>query len=124
MHSPNFFNKTKLKTAKEKQQLFNRSSSSPHQLNSFAAFNLLCREIKDHSLQQTLGTIEFHTYQPKCDKPYNVFIRGIHPTTDPNNISVELAQIKYEATRITNVKIKTNVSDKLKYHYYLYAELS
>ena len=39
----------------------------------------------------------------KCDKPYVIVIRNLHPSTDPADIACELESIGHQAVSVTNV---------------------
>ncbi|KMQ84609.1 nucleic-acid-binding protein from transposon x-element [Lasius niger] len=54
--------------------------------------------------------IAYHTYQCKQAKPYKVIIKGLHPSTNIEDIRNELAKLGHEATRISNIIIKKKVN--------------
>ena len=45
----------------------------------------------------------YHTYQLKPDKSYKAIIRGLHPKTNTDNISEELAKIEHQVRTISNI---------------------
>ena len=45
----------------------------------------------------------YHTYQLKSDKSYKAVIRGLHPKTNTDNISEELAKIGHQVRSINNI---------------------
>jgi len=52
-------------------------------------------------------------YQLKADKPYTVFIRNLHHTTDISSIKHALAEFGFNATNIIKVQIKKKVNDRV-----------
>lgn len=65
------------------------------------------------SERKTLGTIKYHTYRLQEDKPFTVFIRGLHHTTDVQQITSELTEAGHTVTNIVNVIIKKRIGDKV-----------
>lgn len=49
--------------------------------------------------------IEWHTYENKQNRPIRVMVRGLHPTCDPKDIMVELANKGFDVLDVVN-KIK------------------
>ena len=45
----------------------------------------------------------YHNYQFKADKSYKAVIRGLHPQTNTDNISEELAKIGHQVRSINNI---------------------
>ena len=45
----------------------------------------------------------YHTYQIKTDKSYKAVIRGLHPKTNTDKISEELAKIGHQVRSINNI---------------------
>ena len=45
----------------------------------------------------------YHTYQLKLDKSYKATIRGLHPKTNTDNISEEVAKIGHQVRSISNI---------------------
>jgi len=50
---------------------------------------------------------QFHTYQLKKDRCFKVVLRGLHPSTDPKEISDSLEILGHKVINIHNVKQKT-----------------
>ena len=59
-------------------------------------FRKVTRSIKDKNAG-------YHTYQLKSDKSYKAVIRGLHPKTNTDNISEELAKIGHQVRSINNI---------------------
>lgn len=55
---------------------------------------------------QDMHGIEYHTYQLKQNKPYQVVIRGLQPTTSVEDIKAELLNIGHDGVNVTNVIIR------------------
>jgi hypothetical protein len=63
--------------------------------------------------KKILGIVKYHTYRLHEDKPYTVFIRGLHPSTDIDEITSKLALAGHTVVNIINVlQTKTRVDDK------------
>lgn len=61
-----------------------------------------------------IGSIKFHTYRLPEDKPFTVFIRGLHHSTDVEDIKSELADAGHSVINLINVQIKKKMNDKVK----------
>ncbi|CAG7727892.1 unnamed protein product [Allacma fusca] len=72
---------------------------------SFRAVYRALEAIRKNPSHKMYG-IGHHTYQLKQDKPYQVVIRGLHPSTSPEDIKLELIKIGHDAINVTNVIIK------------------
>ncbi|KAL1116315.1 hypothetical protein AAG570_005810 [Ranatra chinensis] len=49
--------------------------------------------------------IEFHTFQPKEEKPFRVVIRGLHHTVPVKLIKIELEELGFKIRNVSNVII-------------------
>lgn len=67
--------------------------------------------LTDHQRKE-LGQVKFHTYRLSEDKPFTVFIRGLHHSTELKDISSELAAFNHQVTNIINVHIKKRADNK------------
>jgi hypothetical protein len=67
------------------------------QLKSAESFSAVYKELK-------LRNTEFFTYQPKEERSFKVVLKHIHPSTDTNEISSALAELRHNVTNIWNVK--------------------
>ena len=47
---------------------------------------------------------EFHTFKPKQERSYNVFLKGIHNSAPIIDIKKELEGLEHEAVNISNVR--------------------
>ena len=66
------------------------------QTNTPDTFRKVTRSLKDKNAG-------YHTYQFKSDKSYKAVIRGLHPKTNTDNISEELAKIGHHVRLINNI---------------------
>ena len=64
--------------------------------------------------KREIGSIKFHTYRLPEDKPFTVFIRGLHHTTDVEDIKIELADAGHSVINLINVQIKKKINEKVK----------
>lgn len=71
----------------------------------------LSEEVK-HRKNQGMGKITYHTYQLKQDKPYVVYARNLHPTTDIEEIKENLLESGHVVRNIINVKAKRKINNK------------
>jgi len=62
--------------------------------------------------KKELGSIQFHTFRLPEDKPFTVFIRGLHHSTDLKALSDELTALGHHVINIINVHIKKKVDNK------------
>jgi hypothetical protein len=67
------------------------------QLKSAESFSAVYKELK-------LRNTEFFTYQPKEERSFKVVLKHIHPSTDTNEISSALADLRHNVTNIWNIK--------------------
>ena len=66
------------------------------QTNTPETFRKVTRSLKDKNEA-------YHTYQLKTDKSYKTVIRGLHPKTNTDKISEELAKIGHQVRSINNI---------------------
>ena len=66
------------------------------QTNTPDTFRKVTRSLKDKNAA-------YHTYQLKSDKTYKAVIRGLHPKTNTDKISEELAKIRPQVRSINNI---------------------
>ena len=66
------------------------------QTNTPEAFRKVTRSLKDKNAA-------YHIYQLKTDKSYKAVIRGLHPKTNTDKISEELAKIGHQIRSINNI---------------------
>ena len=66
------------------------------QTNTPDTFRKVTRSLKDKNAG-------YHTYQLKSDKSYKAVIRGLHPKTNTDKISEELAKIGHQIRSINNI---------------------
>ena len=66
------------------------------QTNTPDTFRKVTRSLKDKNAG-------YHTYQIKTDKRYKAVIRGLHPKTNTDKISEELAKIGHQIRSINNI---------------------
>lgn len=52
--------------------------------------------------------INFHTYQLKQERAYRVVIKGLHPTTPPEDIKAELLSLGHSVRSVTNVRSRVS----------------
>lgn len=65
--------------------------------------------------KKELGSVRYHTYQLWDDKPYTVYIRYLHHSTDVSDITNELNTLGFEVIMVTNVQIKKREGEKSTY---------
>jgi hypothetical protein len=65
------------------------------------------RNLQPESNKKELGYLKYHTYRLQEDKPYTVFIRALHPSTDVNDFIIAL-----QADNMINVQIKKKTEGK------------
>ena len=68
------------------------------QTNTPETFRKVTRSLKDKNEA-------YHTYQLKTDKSYKTVIRGLHPKTNTDKISEELAKIGHQVRSINNINM-------------------
>ena len=67
---------------------------------------------KYHTIIKALAEkhAEFHTYQPKENRSFRTVLRGMHYSTDTNDIKTELEKLGHKVVNIFNIKqIRTNI---------------
>uniref|UniRef100_A0A1B0EX56 Pre-C2HC domain-containing protein n=1 Tax=Phlebotomus papatasi TaxID=29031 RepID=A0A1B0EX56_PHLPP len=50
------------------------------------------------------GDVPFFTFQLKSEKPLRVALKGLHPETNPEEVARELVALKFNVTKVTNLK--------------------
>lgn len=75
---------------------------------------LLCKYNEQlEEARKVIGQIKFHTYQLREEKPFTVFIRGLHHSVGIDDITAELAAAGHEVCNIVNVHSKRRYEDKI-----------
>lgn len=90
-----------------KYPTFKTTASGEIKINTENAddYRTVCRYLRNLRLGLSIGQndplrgIEYHTYQAKQDRPYRFIIRGLHQTTDINEIDEELKNNGHEVVR-------------------------
>lgn len=54
--------------------------------------------------QLEIKNTEFYTYKPKQERSFKVVLKNIHPSTDLNDIKLELAELGHDCVNIWNIK--------------------
>lgn len=65
--------------------------------------------------KKELGVITFHTYRLQEEKPFTVFVRGLHYITDMEDITREHADLGHMVKNIINVHIEKRADNKVCY---------
>ncbi len=71
--------------------------------------------VNEADRKKKLGALRYHTYRLPTDKPFTVYIRHIHPTTDVNDISSALLLHGHQTTNVINVQIRKTENEKTSY---------
>lgn len=74
--------------------------------------SILDNEIKARDHLATMGEVLYHTYQLKCDRPFILFVRRLHPTTDIEDVANEFRTWGHKPRKISNVQIKKKVGNR------------
>jgi len=74
-------------------------------INSVEGYRKSITLLENLKKDKTVGNIEFHSYRLKKDRPYEVYIRNLHPSTTPQEIASEVEKMGHRPVRITNVQI-------------------
>lgn len=75
---------------------------------------LLCKyDEQPEETRKVIGQIKFHTYQLREEKPFTVFIRGLHHSVGTDDIIAELTAAGHEVRNIMNVHSKRRHEDKI-----------
>lgn len=80
-------------------------------INSYREVTTKLLEFQKNKRHDLYG-IGFHTYRCKNEKPYQVVIRGLHPSTNIDEIKQELSLTGHEARDIINIIIKRKIPIK------------
>lgn len=59
------------------------------------------------------ANIQYHHYQLKADKPFQVVFRGLHPDTDVKEIKEELERKGHKTRAVTNITSKRKIDEKI-----------
>lgn len=62
--------------------------------------------------KKALGVLRYHTYQLREDKPFTVYVRNLHHSTEHEEIANELATLGYQVINITNIQIKKRYENR------------
>jgi hypothetical protein len=63
--------------------------------------------------RKNIGQVKYHTYQLREEKPFTVFIRGLHHSVGTDDITAELAAAGHEVRNIVNVHSKRRHEGKV-----------
>lgn len=67
------------------------------QAKTSESYSTIYKELKSRNT-------EFYTYQPKRQKNFRVVLKGMHPSTDTEEIKKALEELHYKPNNIWNVK--------------------
>ncbi len=62
--------------------------------------------------KSSVGLLEYHTYRLPEDKPFTVFVRGLHYSTEVKDIISELDKAGHTAINVINVQIRKRIDNK------------
>lgn len=111
-----FMTSNKLESCMQKTTNTNQLVLKPTSIDNYRSLvKLLTNEQQKNCSPEVFDQLQFHTYEPKCDKSFVVFIRHLHPTTLVEDIATELKNVGHIARRITNVKIRKKEGDKVNF---------
>lgn len=63
-------------------------------------------------IKKSVGAVNYHTYRLPEEKPFTVFIRGLHHTTEVGDITSSLSTAGHTVTNVINVQFKKRVDNK------------
>lgn len=112
----NLFKQHVVSVLKIKNITFKALSSGEVKLNTyndddFRAVTESIRKLNSETdSNNPMHGISYHTYQCKTDKPYRVVLRGLHHTTNVDEIKSELLNAGHIAVRVSNVAINKVVN--------------
>lgn len=68
---------------------------------------------KSEEIKKSVGVVKYHTYRLTEDKPFRVFIRRLHHSTEINDIIAELDNAGHKAVNVINIRIKKLIDNKV-----------
>ncbi len=92
-----------------------------HNEDDYRIVASLLKEIKTgfaDKPDEPLHQIEFYSYELKQNRRFCIVIRGLHPTTDLDDIKKELEGAGYKVANIINLRKKIVKNGKVTYHNY------